>query len=98
MKCGVPSTSECGACAACEIVVLQVQVTIFLIQLLNLYLLLLVNVVLELLECGSQTSREYGAGGECEALTADESGSQINTECGVRYCCKNSACKCGTLI
>jgi len=52
-----------------------------------------VNVVLELLECSSQTSRECGAGGECEALTADESGSQIDTECGVRYCCKHSACK-----
>ena len=73
--------------------VLQVQVTIFLKQLLNLYLLLLVNVVLELLQCGSQTSGECGAGGECEVLTADESGSQIDTECGVRYCCKHSACK-----
>ena len=36
-------------------------------------------------ECGSQTraSRECGAGGECEALTAGESDSYTDNECGV---------------
>ena len=51
---------------------------------MNLVILLLVHVVyLKCWECGSQNSRERGAGGECEALTADESGSQTDNECGV---------------